>query len=265
MQSSTSFNQAWQEWWQGTCNVRAWWTLARYDIVLRYRRSILGPLWLTIRMGAMLLGIGPLYTELFGASKTEFFPHLALGIIFWQYIAGTINDGCTTFSNAANHIKQGDNPLAVFGWRVWARNLIQFAHHIVLIVPLAIWTGLRPAPANLLFFGGFAILLVNLLAATFSLGIVCARFRDVPQVVSSLMQFLMFVTPVFWLPDRLPPTAQAILLNPFAILLDVVRGPLLDKPPAAWAWWAMLGWTLTNLLVAAGLFVRKRSQIVYWL
>ena len=62
MQSSPSFRQAWLEWWEGTSNVRAWWTLASYDIVLRYRRSILGPLWLTISMGAMLLGIGPLYT-----------------------------------------------------------------------------------------------------------------------------------------------------------------------------------------------------------
>ena len=86
-----------------------------------------------------------------------------------------------------------------------------------------------------------------------------------PKVVSSLMQFLMFVTPVFWLPDRLPAKAQAILLNPFAILLDVVRGPLLDKPPPAWAWMTILGWTAANMVVAAVLFARKRAQIVYWL
>ncbi len=260
-----SIAAAWRDWWSGTRNVRGWWTLARYDIVLRYRRSMLGPLWLTISMGLMLLGIGPLYTELFGVSKSEFFPHLALGIIFWQYFAGTINDGCTAFSAAANHIKQGDNPLAVFGWRVWARNLIQFAHHIVLVVPIAIWAGIGPAPANLLFFAGFPIVLANLLAATFTLGIVCARFRDVPPIVSSLMQFLMFVTPVFWLPDKLPPKGRLLLLNPFAQLLDVVRGPLLDRAPPPGVWASILGWTILNVAVAAIIYARKRSQVVYWL
>jgi len=79
------------------------------------------------------------------------------------------------------------------------------------------------------------------------------------------MQFLMFVTPVFWLPDKLPPKARLLLLNPFAQLLDVVRGPLLDRtpPPAVWA--SILGWTVLNVAVAAILYARKRSQVVYWL
>lgn len=65
---------AWQDWWAGTRNVELWSTLAWYDIVLRYRRSMLGPLWLTISMGAMLIGMGPLYSTLFNVPINKFFP-----------------------------------------------------------------------------------------------------------------------------------------------------------------------------------------------
>ena len=49
-----------RDWWQGTCNVELWSTLAWYDVVLRYRRSVLGPLWITLSMGGLLFGMGPL-------------------------------------------------------------------------------------------------------------------------------------------------------------------------------------------------------------
>jgi lipopolysaccharide transport system permease protein len=262
---ASDMQSAWVDWRDGTRNARAWWTMAWYDIVLRYRRSMLGPLWLTISMGAMLLGMGPLYAAIFKVPLRDFFPHLALGIIFWHLFTGTINDACNTFIGASNHLKRGGYPISLFAWRVWARNLIQFVHHIVLIVPVAVWAGMRFAPVNLVFFAGFAIAILNLLALTFSLGIICARFRDVPQIISSVMQLLMFVTPVFWLPESLPARARIILFNPFALLLDIMRAPLLGRMPDAESWWAVVGWTVANVLLAVLLFVRKRSQIVYWL
>jgi lipopolysaccharide transport system permease protein len=51
--------------------------------VLRYRRSMLGPLWLTLSMGVMIGGMGPLYSVALRHRTVEFFPHLALGVIFW--------------------------------------------------------------------------------------------------------------------------------------------------------------------------------------
>ena len=44
----------WADWWEGTRRTDIWWTLAWFDIVLRYRRSMLGPLWLTLPIGFVL-------------------------------------------------------------------------------------------------------------------------------------------------------------------------------------------------------------------
>ena len=40
----SSAGVAWADWWSGTRTVNLWWTLAWFDTVLRYRRSMLGPL-----------------------------------------------------------------------------------------------------------------------------------------------------------------------------------------------------------------------------
>jgi lipopolysaccharide transport system permease protein len=256
---------AWQDWLSGTRNVELWWTLACYDVVLRYRRSMLGPLWLTLSMGLMLLGMGPLYSVLFNIPAHKFFPHLTLGIIFWNFFSMTINDGCNTFIGAAPYLKSASFPLSVFVWRNLARNVIQLAHHVVLFIPVAIWAGISVTPRLGLVVPGLFVTILNLHAMSISLGILCARFRDVSLLVASTLQLLMFLTPVFWLPDSLPDRAHYILYNPLAQLLDILRLPLLGGVPASGTWWFLLYFTAINLTIAAALYVLKRRQVIYWL
>jgi ABC-type multidrug transport system fused ATPase/permease subunit len=117
----------------------------------------------------------------------------------------------------------------------------------------------------MLFVPGMLNVLVNLHALSISLGVVCARFRDVALIMTSVLQLLMFLTPVFWLPDALPSRAHFILYNPLAQLLDVVRLPLLGDIPAPGTWRFLAMFTLLNLTVAAWLYARNRRRIVYWL
>ncbi len=262
--ATVSTPTGWSDWWRGTCAADVWWTLAWYDTVLRYRRSVLGPLWITLSMGALLLGMGPLYSVLFQVPLDRFFPHLALGIIFWQFISAAINDSCGIFVNAAPYLKQAVFPPSLFVWRTLAKNAIQWAHHMVLFVPVAAWAGIPWSPRMLLFLPGMALVLVNLHALGISLGIVATRFRDVAQIVATSLQMMMFLTPVFWFPDALPQRAHAILYNPLAQLLDVVRLPLLGAAPAPGTWWFLAFFTCVNVAVAAALYEAKRQRIVYW-
>lgn len=263
--SSSDSRSAWEDWWAGTKNVDLWWTLAWYDTVSRYRRSLLGPLWITLSMGAILLGMGPLYSALFNVPLRTFYPHLTLGIIFWNFFTTSINDSCQTFITAAPYLKQGEFPRSTFVWRGIARQVIQLAHHIVLFVPVAVWAGIGWSPRMLVFVPGLLLVLVNLHAVGITLGIVCARYRDVPQLVGSVMQLLMFMTPVFWFPDSLPARAKFVLYNPLAQMLDIVRVPLLGGLVAPGTWWFLAALTVLNVAVAAVLYARKRRQLIYWI
>lgn len=254
-----------KDWWEGTRRIDIWLTLAWFDILLRYRRSMLGPFWLTLSMGVMIAGMGPLYSSLFGMELSKTFPHITLGIIFWGLFSMFVLEASNVFINSANYLKQGYFPVSLFVWRSMARNLIQFAHQIVLFIPVAIWADISPTSDMLLFIPAFLLLLINAHALGFLLGLICTRFRDVAQIVTSLMQMLMFLTPVFWFPESVPDRAQYILWNPFAQMLDLLRTPLLGGVAQMSNWTGMLTWTGVIVSVAAFLFAKYRRRVIYWL
>src|SRR5512145_1342397 len=100
------------------------WSLATHDVSSRYRGSVLGPFWITLSMGLMVLGIGFLYANLFDLPLSQHLPFVALCIVFFGVMTGTINEGCETFVQAAGMLSQTSLPMFTFVWRVVFRNLI---------------------------------------------------------------------------------------------------------------------------------------------
>src|SRR5262245_37653353 len=82
-----------------------WSTLAWNDIRFRYRRTTLGPLWITLGLGATVFSVGLLYGALFGNELSKYLPYFAAGLIIWSFIGSTLNDGCSTFLGAAAIIR----------------------------------------------------------------------------------------------------------------------------------------------------------------
>lgn len=241
------------------------WSLAWHDVRSRYRGSILGPFWITLSMGLMVLGIGFLYARLFAIPLQEFLPFVAIGIVVFGVITGVVNEGCDTFVAASGMLSQTSLPMFTFVWRTLLRNLINFAHHLVIIVAVLVVYGYwRTADAPQAALG--AILLVaNVSWMSLLAAIASARFRDIPPVVTSAIQFAMFMTPVFWRPDRFGSNHLVLTINPFFHMLDAVRAPLLGTPVAPLSYivliiMAVVGWTLSF-----SLFAVTRRRIVHYL
>jgi ABC-type polysaccharide/polyol phosphate export permease len=216
-------------------------------------------------MGAMITGMGPLYAALFNTSLSTFFPHLTLGIIFWSFISGAIGEGCYTYIHSASYIKQAPYSRSIFSWRIIAKHFIYLAHHVILFIPVAIWAQIKLNLNTLLFFPALGLTLLNLHLLAITLGFVSARFRDVPQIVASILQLLMFLTPVFWLPESLPGRSRFILYNPLAAHLDLLRAPLMGIGPASTSWSVVFLFTVANIFLAAITYVRSQRRVVYWL
>lgn len=241
------------------------WSLAWHDVVARYRGSILGPFWITLSMGLMVLGIGILYARLFHIPLPEFLPFVAIGIVFFGTISGVINEGCDTFVQASGMLSQTNLPMFTFVWRTVLRNLINLAHHAVIVVAVVIYYGFWRVADVPLALAGIAFLIVNVSWVSMLVGIASARFRDVPQIVISIMQFAIFMTPVFWKPDRFPDRHAVLEFNPFYHLLNAVRAPLLGGQVSAHSYvilalMALSGWALTFTV-----FALTRRRIVHYL
>lgn len=243
---------------------RIWARLGWQDIRQRYRRSILGPLWITISAAAMIGGIGFMYSGLLKQSTDDYVPFLAVGMLVWMLIAALINESCTAFIGADQFIKQIKLPLTVHVWRMVWRNLIIFAHNLVILVPVFVIYR-RPIDAGaLLAVLGLAAILVNGYLLGVGLGLLCARFRDVPPIVASMVQLVFFLTPVMFPTRSLGSHVWVAEVNPFFHFLQVVRAPLLQQDVAASTWATVAALTFANAAVTTALFIRYRGRVAYW-
>src|SRR6476620_2056681 len=83
------------------------------DVRQRYRRSAVGPFWLTISMGVMIGTIGLVFGQIFNSPMKDFLPFLAAGMILWSFISTCVLEGCTSLIAAESIIKQLPIPLFV--------------------------------------------------------------------------------------------------------------------------------------------------------
>jgi ABC-type polysaccharide/polyol phosphate export permease len=204
-----------------------WVTMGWYDVRQHYRRSVLGPFWLTLSMAILVSALGYLYGGLFGYSLKDYLPYLALGLIFWGLISSFMIEGCTVFTAAAPFIHQVSAPLSIYVFRLLWRNVIILGHNILVYVGIAIGFGIWPGAVGLLSFPGLTILCLNGVSVSFLLGVLTARFRDIPPIVMSVVQILFFISPILWKPEQVPAKAIVVSSNPFFHLLNIVRQPLL--------------------------------------
>ncbi|WP_022722197.1 ABC transporter permease [Rhodopseudomonas sp. B29] len=235
------------------------------DILQRYRRSILGPFWLTASMGVMGVSLGTLYAELFKTSIQDFLPFLCIGLLMWNFIASFLTDGGAIFTTSESYIKQIRLPYSLYVYRATWSKLIIFAHNFVIYFGVILYFRIWPGAAGLLFIPGLMLVLLNGALATVYIGILSARFRDIPQLISSVVQIIFFITPIMWKPELLSRRVYIADLNPFFHLVEIVRGPLLGQVPTLFNYAAVLLITAINLGLAGYVFTRFRSRISYWI
>lgn len=248
----------------GVCSIHIWPMLGWMEIVQRYRRSALGPFWLTISTGALIGGMGPLYGRLLNQDLSLYFPYLAVSFIVWMLMASLINDSCNAFIGGGGFITQLKLPLSVHILRVVWKNILIFAHNLVIVVLVLVF---YPPPLTwqlLLVPLGIFMIAINGIWLGLLLGLLCTRFRDVSQIVGSLVQIMFFLTPIMWKVEMLGRFQWTAQWNPLYHFLEIVRGPLVGNALNTSSWMAVLGITVVGFSVALVTFARFRNRIAYW-
>lgn len=249
----------------GLISWHIWGHLGWQDVKLRYRRSKLGPLWLTLSAAIFIGAIGPLYGRLFGQTSATFLPHLAVGFIVWTLIVQIVNEACVVYVQAENILKQVNLPLTVHVLRMVWRNVLIFLHNFA-IVPIVILLAGKPLSVHALFLPiGLCLLLWNGYAVAILVAAVCTRFRDIPPIVANVMQLLFFISPIMWTPDLLGNRIWIALYNPIYHFIELFRAPLLEAriPLVSVAACVVMGMLLS--LLCFGVLARFRHRIAYWL
>jgi lipopolysaccharide transport system permease protein len=243
-----------------------WSHLGWNDIAKQYRRSFIGPVWITLNTAIFIVAFGLVGAQLFKLPIEVYLPYFCAGQILFGFLSSLINEGCQTFIGAHAFLKQTAYPKFAFALRVVWRNFILLGHNLIVVVAVLIWAGLF---VKVHWLSLIAALFVTALAGSFVValfGALAARFRDIPMIVGSIMQISFFITPVMWRPDQLTERAQWLVhLNPLACYLEILRQPLLGQEASAQVWLTALGLLAFLSVAFILLYWRIRRRIVYWL
>lgn len=241
-----------------------WGRLGWNDILQRYRRSLLGPFWLTASMAIMVVALGVVYAEIFKTELRDFVPFLCTGLLVWGYISAVLLEAGSLFVGSESYIKQIRLPYSLYVFRfIWSKAII-FAHNLVIYFGVLAYYQIWPGAVALYAVPGFLILMLNSALTSSYIGVVSARFRDIPQIIASVVQIAFFITPIMWKPELLGERTHLMSWNPIYHLVEIVRAPLLGQMPTFENVVAVGIITIANAFVAVVFFARYRSRIAYW-
>ncbi|MEW6368765.1 MAG: ABC transporter permease [Acidobacteriota bacterium] len=249
----------------GILGVHLWAMLAWQDTRLRYRRSVLGPFWLTINTAILVTAMGPFYGMLFHQDFSSYLSYVAVSFVLWALMSGLIVESCDTFVSMESLIKDIKLPLTLHVMRMIARNCIIFAHNALIIVAVLAIFSRQWSMYSLLFPLGLLVILANSLWIGLLLGLLCARFRDLGQIVNSLVQVMLFISPVIWRAEMTGNRRWLVEINPVTHLLEIVRAPLFGNAPTLRNWAVAAGLALAGSVVTFVVFARFRARVAYWL
>lgn len=260
---------AWEDLVGGLRKYDLWGRLGWLEIKRRYRRTMMGPFWACITLLIFVMVIGSVGSGLLSRQTADYLPFLVAGMIVWVMLQSTLMESVNVFVAGSGLIRQMNFEYSILVYALVWRNLIVFAHNLlVYLLILLIFAPGKLGFANLLAIPGLIVMAVNCAWISALLGMLSMRFRDLQQLVVSIVQVAMFVTPLFWSPENLGGMRRFFFvdLNPLYHLLTIVRDPLLGGklPPVGSCLAVVLitvaGWTLTYVM-----FARFRKRIAYWL
>jgi ABC-type polysaccharide/polyol phosphate export permease len=253
------------DWRAGLTSYHFWWKFGVLDIRLRYRRTMLGPFWITLSFGLSAIALTFVFSTLFKISAKDYFAYLISGLATWTLIAGLITEGCMTFIQQGALMQQQPMPIIAYALRSVVVTFLIFLHNLIVVALALLFFHANIGWAMLAAIPGLALILLNGVWMAMLFGMLCARFRDLAHIISTLVNIIFFVTPIFWYKHMLGVRGYIADLNPLYSLLELVRAPLLGGLPSTKV-------VVTSLLITACgwivtfLYARRfQAKVAFWL
>lgn len=251
-----------------SAGLRSWRTsylLALQDIQLRYKRSLLGPFWISAALLATILALAYVLAPVFQTDFVSYISFIGTGLLAWNLIVALINESCTSVTEHTELLQNVRLPLSVIAGRIAIRNSIVFAHNLIAVILLLLIFGERFSVVALLAAPGALTILVFGYLLVMAMGPLCARYRDIPLVIQNVMQVIFFLTPIFWMPNPSSHRPMLTAPNPFYHLIELVRAPLRGEQ-ATWFDWQIALWSCAVVgLLAIVSISMTRKRLNLWL
>lgn len=249
---------------RGLARWRTSFALATQDISLRYRRSVLGPFWISASLVCSVLALSYVFGSILGQDMGSYSAYIGAGLLVWTFMTSATSEASSSVMEHGPLLQNLPMPLPVVAGRVMIRNAIILVHNAIAIFIVLAFFGVTYTPVALLAVPGMLVLMASSYFLVLVLGPLSARYRDIPQIVSSVLQLLFFVTPIVWMRDQMGDRTMLADGNPLFHLIELVRAPLLGDAPTELNW--TVGLSVVGALAVMALIsvAASRKRVALW-
>ncbi|MBF9036415.1 ABC transporter permease [Rhodobacterales bacterium HKCCE2091] len=227
------------------------WALVSRDQKARYRNTALGLVWALVHPLLFLCVFYFLFALVLGIQIEHYAAYVFSGVIAWTWFQASIAEATQCISSNPGLVAQPRMPVAAIVVATVVSNLVPFLISLPPLLVLMLIEGAAPGLSLVALPAVIVIQFTMMLAVCYFAAALNVPFRDVQQIIFSLLLLGYFATPIFYDTSMLSEGAQRLLaLNPMVHVLDGYRAILLH---GAWPDWSTLGIVFVLSLVGLGL------------
>ena len=239
--------------------------LAARELKVRYRRSSLGWLWSVLHPLLLMLVFHLVFSEVFRFDVPSYPVYALAGLLCWNFVQQGIVSSMHCLRVQSAFVTKLPVARMVFPAAVVMAGAANLLLALAPLVVLMFVTGRPPTAA-------FPLLAAGLIIATaFTLGIamllapLAVMYSDVMEIVSVGLTLVMYLTPVFYPMEIVPPHLRwALLANPMTWILRVFRDPIYaGQAPPIEALAIAGAWAAVSLLAGIAWFRHTDARIPF--
>lgn len=251
-----------EKWWEFL------WAMTQKEIKARYKKAVLGFLWMILNPLLQMLAIGFIFQFFVPIDVDNYFLFLFSGLLLWNFFSCSVSKNTSMIVNERFLIKKAKFPREVIIISVVLADLF----HILIFTPIFLLVVFLYGNLNFYWFLLIPclFLLLTLLTIGFSLAFSAldVKFRDVNFAVSAIMPIWLYATPIMYNLSLLPSKiANFFYLNPMTSIVEIFRFLVLGIPVYSWKL-ALVSLTVSTLVVfVLGIFIFKKEEPLFddWL
>lgn len=243
-----------------------WIFSAKINTYKRYRRSSIGPWWLTINLLIFVLSVGLIWSILWKINLKVYLPFFLFGMVFWEIVSSTVNKSISVFKLNEQLIKTVNVPKLNFNFQVSSIILINFLHNCLIIIPLGILLNLfNSSFAIFMLIPTLILFSINVFFLSIIISVLCVKFKDLDMILEHIMRIIFLITPIIWMPEILPEKSLFLKINFLYPYVEIFRSPLIGNFPDLSQYVSVICVTIILAFISIIIYEKNKNKLVFWL
>lgn len=239
--------------------------LTRQQLILRYRRTMLGYLWTLVNPLLMMTITALVFSSLFKADLKTFAIFMFAGMVPWNFFNAMVVQSANTFIINEGLIKKIYLPKIIFPLSIACATLVDSVLSLAALSLIVMAIGAEPSWALVFLPVAYVMTFFFALGVSLIISVATVFYRDLQHMITIAMQALFFLTPIIYDKAAIVGGVSLLLeLNPVTPFIELFRAPIrYGQWPETLVMVHALAISIASIMIGLFFFLKFEKKIVF--